>query len=113
MNKKELLEDLTALANILMDNCKPKQLNKHDLQKYYEIEERIQKLQNEVEENKFKHTLYFDDSQGDYVGSWFYSANEYRVSEEGLEKLHMCGHLGFTKEDFQEGIDYVKVKGNK
>ena len=49
MNKKELLEDLTALANILMDNCKPKQLNKHDLQKYYEIEERIQKLQNEVE----------------------------------------------------------------
>ena len=46
MTKKELLEDLTALANILMDNCEPKNLNKHDLQKYYEFEERIQKLQN-------------------------------------------------------------------
>ena len=67
----------------------------------------------QVEENKFKHTLYFDQSQGDYVGSWFYSANEYKVSDQGLEKLHMCGHLGFPKEDFEEGIDYVKVKGNK
>ena len=49
MNKKQTLEDLIALANILMDNCKPENLNKHDLQKYYEIEERIQKLQNEVQ----------------------------------------------------------------
>ena len=44
MNKKQTLEDLIALANILMDNCKPENLNKHDLQKYYEIEERIMTL---------------------------------------------------------------------
>ena len=50
MNKKQILEDLITLRNMIMDddgNCKTVlNLNKRDTERYYEIDERIQKLSN-------------------------------------------------------------------